>query len=215
MSMSRLAVLVASFCLVIQGSPADARRAHAQTNAGMPFEGESIASATVPTETTSGSLDDSWHDSDLFEPPIDDPWSAPQQQERGPRGGQADALVYKARVAPHWFHGNSRFWYRNDLAGGTREFILVDAETGSRTRAFDQEKLASALSKAVGGTVYTADKLPFDAIEFDAEAKSIRFQVEKDYWTCTLDSYECTKSRNTAAISQDTAEAPEGRARPA
>ena len=144
---------------------------------------------------------------------MDDPWRAPQPQERGPRGGQADVLVYKARITPHWFHGNSRFWYCNDLAGGTREFILVDAETGSRIRAFDQEKLATSLSKAVGGTVYTADKLPFDAIEFDAEAKSIRFQVDKDYWTCTLDTYECTKSKDTAPISQDTAVPSEGRTR--
>ena len=60
-------------------------------------------------------------------------------------------------------------------------------------RAFDQERLAAALSKAAGGTVYKPDRLPFDAIEFDADAKSIRFQVEKDYWTCRLDSYECYK----------------------
>ena len=91
MSMSRLAVLVASFCLVIQGSPADVRTARRRTTAGMPLGGEPIAS-----ETTSGNLDDSWHDSDLFEPPVDDPGD-PQQQDREARGNQADALVYKAR----------------------------------------------------------------------------------------------------------------------
>src|SRR4051794_34759980 len=38
--------------------------------------------------------------------------------QRGPSRGR----VYKDRVAPHWFADNKRFWYRNDLPGGAREF---------------------------------------------------------------------------------------------
>ena len=44
------------------------------------------------------------------------PPPAPQQgndrtpQDRGGRGGGA-AGVYKLRVEPHWFQGNTRFWY--------------------------------------------------------------------------------------------------------
>ena len=70
------------------------------------------------------------------------------------------------RIAPHWFDRDNRFWYRNDLPGGVREFILVDAERGTRVPAFDHQKLAAALSKAAGGQVYKADHLPFDEIEF-------------------------------------------------
>src|SRR5262249_7178442 len=40
--------------------------------------------------------------------------------------------VYKDRIAPNWFHNGSRFWYRNELRGGTREFIVVDADAGKR-----------------------------------------------------------------------------------
>src|SRR5262249_13121624 len=36
--------------------------------------------------------------------------------------------VYKSRIAPHWFDDNTRFWYRNDLPGGCRDFVLVDVE---------------------------------------------------------------------------------------
>src|SRR5262245_57587899 len=84
-------------------------------------------------------------------------------QQRG-RGGGGPG-VYKARITPHWVDGSSKFWYQNDLARGTREFILVDAEKGTRERAFDHEKLAAALKEAGDGTV-SADRLALEALEF-------------------------------------------------
>src|SRR6058998_1869703 len=69
--------------------------------------------------------------------------------------------VFKARVTPHWFAGGSRFWYRNDLRSGAREFIHIDAARGVREVAFDHAKLAAALSQATGKT-FAADHLPFD-----------------------------------------------------
>jgi uncharacterized protein (DUF885 family)/dienelactone hydrolase len=207
MSKTKRTLLVACFILPISVTPADMSRAEAQQNGAMSEGIEPALPDDIGTYTSSGPIYDPWEQSDALDPPIGDPWRAPQQQERGTRGGQADSLVYKTRITPHWFHGNTRFWYRNDLAAGAREFIVVDAETGARSSAFDHERLAAALSKVAGGTVYKADRLPFDAIEFDADAKSIRFQVDKVYWTCRLDSYECFKSKDTAPLSQDTAAA--------
>src|SRR5262249_48249398 len=43
--------------------------------------------------------------------------------------------VYTDRVNPHWLSDNRRFWYRNDLPGDAREFILVDAVKGERDLA--------------------------------------------------------------------------------
>src|SRR5206468_4578152 len=57
-------------------------------------------------------------------------------QRRGEGGG---AGVYRSRITPHWFDAGQRFWYQNDLPGGAREFILVDAERGTRERAFDHD----------------------------------------------------------------------------
>ena len=37
-------------------------------------------------------------------------------------------------VTPHWFANNTRFWYENELPGGAREIIVVDAQTGARER---------------------------------------------------------------------------------
>lgn len=40
--------------------------------------------------------------------------------------------VFKARVTPTWTD-NTHFYYRNDLPGGKRETVTVDAEAGTRT----------------------------------------------------------------------------------
>ena len=113
---------------------------------------------------------------------------SPQQAARAPQGTR---LVFKERVTPHWFANSTRFWYRNELSGGTKEFIVVDAERASRDVAFDHAKLAKALSKAAGAE-YSANRLPFDRIQFADEA--IRFKVGDTNWKCTLSSYECAKS---------------------
>src|SRR5689334_8514423 len=72
------------------------------------------------------------------------------QQRRGGRGGGPERGVYKARLSPNWFNDSTQFWYRNDLRGGAKEFIVVDTKTGTRQPAFDHAKLAAALSKAAG-----------------------------------------------------------------
>ncbi|HEY1377936.1 MAG TPA: prolyl oligopeptidase family serine peptidase [Gemmataceae bacterium] len=103
------------------------------------------------------------------------------------------AGVYKSQVTPHWFHNGTRFWYRNDLRGGAREFVLVDAERGTRGPAFDHARLAGALSQAAG-TEYKSDRLPFDAVEFVNEDRAVRFKVGGTTWTCELAGYVCSKT---------------------
>ncbi len=100
---------------------------------------------------------------------------------------------YKGQITPHWLADNKGFWYRNDLSGNTKEFILIDAEQGTRQPAFDHQKLAAALSKAAGAE-YRADQLPFDNIEFADEGRAIRFTVDQAVWTCDLESYACAKT---------------------
>src|SRR5262249_17480782 len=112
-------------------------------------------------------------------------------QGRRPRPGFGPG-VYKGQITPHWFHNNTRFWYRNDTRGGTRDFVLVDAERGTRVPAFDHGKLAGSLSQA-SGTKYQADRLPFDSIEFVDDGKAIRFVVAGTSWKCDLMSHECSK----------------------
>src|SRR4051812_42587568 len=69
---------------------------------------------------------------------------------------RADALfartrdkVFKANVRMH-VADKSHLWYRNDLANGFREFIVVDLDRKQRRPAFDTMKLAATLGKTLG-----------------------------------------------------------------
>src|SRR5688572_6704499 len=110
----------------------------------------------------------------------------PQRIERG--GGTN--LVFKARLLPHWLGDQMRFWYRNDLRGGAKEFVMVDAVQGRRAQAFDQARLAASLSTAAAA-VYTAEHLPFHAIQFvgGPGEEAIRFKVGETAWECRLGDY--------------------------
>src|SRR5262249_59655785 len=80
--------------------------------------------------------------SEDFAIPPGDPWYSAPPQQRGGRATEGDRLAFKMRITPHWFDGNDRFWYRNDLPGGAKEFVLVDAVGGTRRPAFDPARLA-------------------------------------------------------------------------
>ena len=95
-------------------------------------------------------------------------------------GGLVQGKVFKAKVTPHWLEGNSRFWYRNDLADGKREFILVDAEKGTREAAFDHAKLAMALKEKLGKEV-AADRLPLEGIQVEGDG-AFRFNTDGKGW---------------------------------
>ncbi|UCG58823.1 MAG: hypothetical protein JSU70_04780, partial [Phycisphaerales bacterium] len=120
----------------------------------------------------------------------DTPQASPQGRFRRPRRVEG---YYKARITPHWFADNACFWYRNDLSGNTKEFILVNAERGTREAAFDHERLASALSKAAKADCRPR-QLPFDSIEFLDGAQAIRFTVNQTTWKCDLTSYTCSET---------------------
>jgi len=87
--------------------------------------------------------------------------------------------VFKTAVAAHWFDENNRFWYRNDLAGERREFIVVDAIKGTRGPAFDHSELAAALEKQLGKP-HDAERLPFDEIQIDGAA--VHFRAAEKTW---------------------------------
>jgi hypothetical protein len=137
------------------------------------------------------------------------------QQRRGRFGGP-ERGVYKAQITPHWFQNDTRFWYRNDLRDGAKEFIVVDAEHGVRKPAFDHAKVAAVLSKATSKE-FTADKLPFSLIEFVQDGKAIEFEAADKNWRCDLQSYQCvarasgdSKATNTVNTSAGDAAAPTG-----
>src|SRR5262245_37443910 len=122
---------------------------------------------------------------------------------QGRRGQEPVQGVYKARLVANWFHDGTKFWYRNQLRGGTREFIVVDTAASTRQPAFDHARLAAALSQA-SNKPCTGDKLPFEAIEFVNDDKAMRFKVGDDTWECDLTSYQCAKTDAAMASPQVT-----------
>ncbi len=92
-------------------------------------------------------------------------------------------------VIPNWISGDL-FWYRSLTSQGS-EFILVNPAKGTRSAAFDQSKLAAALS-AVAGKQYQASLLPFQSFSFSADNRYIIFQADGRQWKYDLKSYQCT-----------------------
>lgn len=132
-------------------------------------------------------------------------------QVPAPRRGRMQRRVegfYKSRIAPHWFANNTCFWYRNDLSGNTKEFILVNAERGTHEAAFDHQKLATTLSKA-DGEDYKADQLPFDSIVFVDGSKKIQFMVGDSGRQCDLTSYQITHVDSVREPPTETAPRPD------
>lgn len=88
---------------------------------------------------------------------------------------------YRARrvpgssLQPQFFAGGRRFWYQV----GSR-FIVVDPANRSRVDAFDHDRLAAALSVALGLAV-SADDLPIAAVEI-REDGTVVFSAFESRW---------------------------------
>lgn len=89
--------------------------------------------------------------------------------------------VYKDQIVPHWYANNQRFWYRNNLANQTHEFIVVDVETGVRRRAFNHDRVAEQLGNAVGSEI-PGSRLPFRHLEIDSENHTVTFRAFDSSW---------------------------------
>ena len=94
-------------------------------------------------------------------------------------GYNTQKYVDRGNVFPNWIPGD-KFWYRVLTPTGS-EFVLVDAVKGTRTVAFDHEKLAASLSAATNKK-YTGSMLPFQVINFSEDAKSITFRSDGKQW---------------------------------
>jgi dipeptidyl-peptidase 4 len=113
------------------------------------------------------------------------PWLAVLATVQGADRSEATPQVYRERIQPHWFADDARFWYRNDLRGGAREFILVDAVAGTRQPAFDHASVAAALTELTGKPI-EAEQLPVEELEFAADGRSVLLQGSARAWRLNL-----------------------------
>jgi len=114
--------------------------------------------------------------------------AADYARAEGQLGANTIPLVFGATVRPSWL-ADGRLWYRNTIEQG-REFILVDPATRTRRRAFDHQRLSSALSAATGTPVDPFD-LPFAQFTFTQDGQAIVFDVDGTRFTCDTAGDEC------------------------
>ena len=88
--------------------------------------------------------------------------------------------VYNGTVNPVWISGTHKFWYVNESPDG-REYTIIDADKKSRTKMFDHEALASALSSASGREV-KASAIHLDRLRATPKADTLTFNFNNHSW---------------------------------
>ena len=98
-------------------------------------------------------------------------------------------LVEHMPDAPQWIEGTEKFVYRRSTAGGS-EFLVVDAEAGTKGQAFDAARLVAELTREMKRPV-EAGKLPFQRVHMDAKLETLEFESGRECWKCDLKLYTC------------------------
>lgn len=118
-------------------------------------------------------------------------------QTRYQRAQQLVAGVFTKKVAfndtlyPHWIGDSDSFWYKQETLSG-HHYHVVDAKTGTNSRAFDHDALAKALTKVSGNDV-AADKLPLSDLDLIDVQNKIVFTAFNQRWSYEVDSGQCTE----------------------
>ena len=84
-------------------------------------------------------------------------------------------LVHSTSVRPHWLKNGNRFWYQYKTTEGSNYYI-VDADKRTKTKLFDNEKMARWLTQ-ITKDPYDAQHLPKFSFKFVKNETAIRFRV--------------------------------------
>ncbi|MEX2154590.1 MAG: DPP IV N-terminal domain-containing protein [Gemmatimonadaceae bacterium] len=97
-------------------------------------------------------------------------------------------LVTGTGVRPTWLT-DGRFWYRTSTANGF-QFITVDPARRTRASAFDQARLAAALTAVTSGRV-EPERLPFQTFELSKDGRELTLTASNRRLKCDLQAYTC------------------------
>lgn len=113
-------------------------------------------------------------------------------------GYNTQQYVDRGSINANWI-SDDKFWYRVLTPQGS-EFVVVDAAKGTKSAAFDQQKLAAALSTTLGRT-YSAAMLPFQTFSYSADGNAIIFRANNKQWRYDMQSNtvaaDTSQARNT------------------
>lgn len=108
-----------------------------------------------------------------------------------------EGTVVDVPEEPRWSDSAPRFWYRKSVAGGD-VFVLVDADSLRKRRAFDHARLAASLSDSIADESYTGETLPFRTIDFVRGGEAVEFEVDGTTWRCSLVDYACSRDEEAS-----------------
>ncbi|WP_034043165.1 S9 family peptidase [Wocania ichthyoenteri] len=111
-------------------------------------------------------------------------------------------LVHSTSVRPNWLKNGNRFWYQYKTTDGSNYYI-VDADKRSRTKLFDNAKMAKWLSE-ITKDPYDAKHLPRFNFKFVKNETAIRFRVtSKEKVEVVDEKKEAVKKEDTTSTKQD------------
>jgi dipeptidyl aminopeptidase/acylaminoacyl peptidase len=97
-----------------------------------------------------------------------------------------EGKVFFNHVKPTWINSTGRFLYESNTPEGI-EYYIVDANTRTKTVAFDQQKFISAFQAATGQKVKPG-KLPITNLVFSERLNSFSFNYDNFSWICSFRS---------------------------
>ncbi len=101
-------------------------------------------------------------------------------------GRRHDGLVYRDRVNPNWFGEElNHFWYRVQTGQNSHQFILVDADAGTRQLAFDHATLARQLATSTGMSL-DERALDLTGLRFVDDLSACRFRFKETNYEFAL-----------------------------
>jgi dipeptidyl aminopeptidase/acylaminoacyl peptidase len=96
-------------------------------------------------------------------------------------------LVYGTVEGNKWL-SNDALLYRTAIKGG-HQFVLANPVKGTKSAAFDHQKIAHALSN--DKVTYSPITLPFTSFSFNDARTHISFKLKKQFMECNLNPIEC------------------------
>ena len=84
-------------------------------------------------------------------------------------------LVHSTTVRPNWLKNGNRFWYQYKTSEGSN-YYLVDADRKTRTKLFDNDKMAKWLTE-ITKDPYDGQNLPRFSFKFVKNETAIQFRV--------------------------------------
>jgi dipeptidyl-peptidase 4 len=104
--------------------------------------------------------------------------------------------VFRRKVAPNWAADGKRLWYRIEVAPSKFQFVIADAEAGTRELAFDNVDVAKKLADAAKKETVDAGHLPFQRLTIVDEEDAIEFSAFSGVWKYDRSTNELSRIRD-------------------